>query len=156
LYRGVQGLGFEGLSGPEALEQARRLLAGKAVELSDTSTKLREAQQRLAILQPAAREQAQRLEVIRGEASAAAGERVRGRHRKALLDLMRAARLLAIAGDAERRIRGELLDNGYLVLDAFTPAPRFAVALMLREENQSGSALWHFAEQLKELEINRD
>jgi hypothetical protein len=108
-------------------------------------------------MQPAAREQARQLEVIRGEASAVAGRRVKGQHRKALLALMRAARLLAIAGHAERRIRGELLENGYEVLEAFTPAPRLALPLMLGEESQSGSALWHFAEQLKELgEINRD
>jgi hypothetical protein len=145
----------EGLSGPEALEQAQRLLAGEAIEFSDAPTKIREAQQRLAILQPAAREQARQLEVIRGEASALAGQRVRGRHRKAMIALMRAARLLAIAGNAERRIRGELLENGYQVLEAFTPAPRFALALMLGEESQSDSALWHFAQQLKELGENQ-
>jgi predicted transcriptional regulator len=114
----------EGLSGPQALEQAQRLLAGEAVDdFSDLPSKIRKAQHKLAILEPAAREQAQRLEVIRGEASATAGEHVKARHRKALLELLRAARLLAIASNAERAIRNELLENGYQMLDGLTPAP---------------------------------
>jgi hypothetical protein len=145
----------QGLSGPQALEQAQRLLAGEAVDdFSDAPLKIRQAQHTLTtILEPAAREQAQRLEVIRGEASAAAGERVQVRHRKALLDILRAARLLALASNAELRIRGELLENGYQVLDGLTPPPRFAVPLLLGEEHQSGSALWHFRQQLEELGI---
>jgi hypothetical protein len=143
----------EGLSGQEAIDQAQRLLHGEAVELSDASTKIHEAQQRLAILQLAAREQARRLELIRGEASAAAGERVKVRHRKALLDILRAARLLAMASNAELAIRGELLGNGYQVLDAFSPPPRFAVPLLLGEEHQAGSALWHFHAQLEEMGV---
>jgi hypothetical protein len=143
----------EGLSGQEAIDQAQRLLHGEAVELSDASTKIHEAQQRLAILQLAAREQARRLELIRGEASAAAGERVKVRHRKALLDILRAARLLGLASSAERAIRNELLEGGCQVLDAFTPAPRFAIPLILGEERHSGSAFWHFAQQLEELGI---
>jgi hypothetical protein len=144
----------EGLSGAQALEQAQRLLAGEAVDdFSDVPSKIRKAQHKLAILEPAAREQAQRLEVIRGEASAAAGERVKVRHRKALLDILRAARLLQLASNAELMIRGELLQNGYLIVDAHTPPPRFAVPLLLGEEHQSGSALWHFRQQLEELGI---
>jgi hypothetical protein len=144
----------EGLSGPQALEQAQRLLAGEAVDaFSDAPSKIRQAQHKLSILEPAAREQAQRLEAIRGEASAAAGERVKVRHRKALLDILRAARLLAMASNAELAIRGELLQNGYEILDAYTPPPRFAVPLLLGEEHQSGSALWHFRQQLEELGI---
>jgi hypothetical protein len=146
----------EGLSGPEALEQAQRLLAGEAIDLVDAPTKLREAQRRLAVPQPAAREQARRLELIRGEASATAGEHVKARHRKALVELLRAARLLAIASNAERAIRNDLLENGYQILDAFTPAPRFAIPLILGEEHHSGSAFWHFVQQLEELGINRD
>jgi hypothetical protein len=143
------------LSDPQALETAKRLLAGEAVDddFSDAPSKIRQAQHKLAILEPAAREQARRLEVIRGEASAAAGERVKVRHRKALADILRAAPLLGLAASAERAIRNELLENGYQVLDAFTPAPRFAIPLILGEEHHSGSAFWHFAQQLEELGI---
>src|SRR5580704_8629641 len=144
----------EGLSGPQALEHALRLLAGEEVDdFSDVPSTIRKAQHKLGILEPAAREQAQRLEVIRGEASAAAGERVKVRHRKALLDILRAARLLAMASNAELAIRGELLGNGYQVLDAFSPPPRFAVPLLLGEEHQAGSALWHFHAQLEEMGV---
>lgn len=148
----------EGLSGPQALEQAQRLLAGEEEvdDFSDIPSKVRKAQHKLTILEQAAREQSQRLEVIRGEASAAAGERVKPRHRKALLDILRAARLLAMASNAELTIRGELLENGYQVLDGLTPPPRFAVPLLLGDEHVSGSALWHFRQQLEELGILSD
>jgi hypothetical protein len=146
----------EGLSGPEALEQAQRWLAGEAVDLADAPTKLREAQRRLAVLQPAAREQARRLELIRDEASATAGEHVKARHWTALLELLRAARLLQFASDAERAIRGELLENGYQVLDGCTPAPRFAIPLIMGMEHDANSAFGLFAQQLEELGINGD
>jgi hypothetical protein len=123
-------------------KQAQRLLAGEAVDdFSDAPSKIRKAQHKLAILEPAAREQAQRLEVIRGEASAAAGERVKVRHRKALLDILRAARLLAMASNAELMIRGELLQNGYQILDAYTPPPRFGVPLLLGAETIRDGAM---------------
>jgi hypothetical protein len=56
---------------------------------------------------------------------------------------------LVAAANAERAIRGELLDLGFEALDTFTPAPQLATPLILGDESFYDSAIAHFARQLK-------
>jgi hypothetical protein len=77
----------------------------------DTATKLRELERKTEVIRPAIARQKEAVDLIRGELSAAAARLVRDRHRKALANILDAARALIAASAAERSIRAELLER---------------------------------------------
>jgi hypothetical protein len=119
----------------------------------DTQTKLRELEKKIGILRPAIGKQREIVDRIRGELSVEAARLVQDRHRAALAKLLGAARALVAAGTAERAIRGELLEQGYEIIDSIMPAPRLAAPLILGDESFHDSAIAYFKRQLRELGI---
>jgi hypothetical protein len=137
----------------DAIDVADRMLDGRNIDTRDTPARLRDLSERLAVLRPAVCRQRELVDRLRGELSVEAGKIVQTRHRKALVKILEAARLLAEAGAAERAIRGELLDLGYQSLDAFMPAPRLAALHIMGDESWHDSPISHYRRQLEELEI---
>jgi hypothetical protein len=139
----------------DAIGRADRMLDGQNLaDDRDTQTKLRELEKKIAILRPAIGKQQELVDRIRGELSLEAGRLVQDRHRKALVKILDAARALLSAANAERRVRRELLDLGYEVVESVVPAPRLATPLILGDESFYDSAIANFARQLKDLGIS--
>jgi hypothetical protein len=104
-------------------------------------------------MRPAIGKQQEILDRIRGELSIEAAKMVQAGHRKAMANILDAARALVAAATQERAIRGELLDNGFEVIESILPAPRLAAPLILGDESFPDSAISYFAQQLRELGI---
>jgi hypothetical protein len=138
----------------DAIARADRMLDGQNLaDDRDIQTKFRELEKKIAILRPAIGKQQEILNRIRGELSLEAGRLVQDRHRKALVKILEAARALVAAANAERSIRGELLDLGFEVIESITPPPRFAAPLAIGYESWCDSPLAHFKRHLEELGI---
>lgn len=138
----------------DAIEVAETMLrGGENSDTRDEPVKIRDLQRRIDILKPAAFKAREKLDLIHGQLSFDAGKIVQARHRVALAQILEAARALVAASSAERAIRAELADNGYMPLEHVTPAPRLAAPLILGDESWHDSALSHFRRQLEELGI---
>ena len=138
----------------DAIGRADRMLGGQNLaDDRDAATKLRELEKKIAIIRPAIGRQQELVNRIRGELSLEAGRLVQDRHRKALAKILDAARALVAAANAEREIRGQLLDNGFEVVESIVPPPRLAAPLILGDENFHDSAIAHFVRQLRELGV---
>jgi hypothetical protein len=72
-----------GLSDADALTRAQALLAGESIDFRDGPAKIREAEARLAIVDPAIREASRRFDMVRDKLSNEAAASLRTRHRKA-------------------------------------------------------------------------
>jgi hypothetical protein len=142
-----------GASDENAIEVADQLLAGRDLDGRDTPAKLRDLNERLAILRPAVYRQRELVDRIRGELSVEAGKVVQARHRKALAKILEAARQLVSVAAGERLIRGQLLDHGFEVVESITPPPQLATPLILGDESFHDSAISHFVRQLEDLGI---
>jgi hypothetical protein len=140
----------------DAIETADRMLGGQALaDDRDTQTKLRALEKKIEILRPAIAKQQEIVDRLRGELSVEAAKTVQAKHRKASASLLGAGRAMVAAANAERAIRGELLDLGFEVSESILPAPRLAAALILGDESYHDSAISTFARQLRELGITR-
>jgi hypothetical protein len=140
----------------DAIETADRMLGGQALaDDCDTATKLRSLERKIEVLRPAIAKQQELVDRLRGELSIAAAETVQARHRKALANILEAARALVAAANAERAIRGELLDLGFELSDSVVPAPRLAAPLILGDESFHDSAISFYRRQLEDLGIEK-
>jgi hypothetical protein len=138
----------------DAIGRADRMLGGQ--NLADdrsTQTKLAALEEKIRILRPAIAKQQELVDQFRGELSVEAAKLVQDRHRKALAKILEAARALIAAANAERRIRGELLELGFEAIDSIVPPPRLAAPLVLGDEGFYDSPIAHFKRQLEELGI---
>jgi hypothetical protein len=138
----------------DAIEIADRMLDGQNLAADqDTATKLAELEKKIRIIRPAIARQQEVVDRIRGELSVQAAKLVRDRHRKALANIMVAARALVAAANAERAIRGELLNLGFEAPESILPPPQLAAPLILGDESFHDSAISHFRRQLEGLGI---
>ena len=142
-----------GLSDADALTRAQALLAGESIDFRDGPAKVREAEARLSLVDPAIREAGRRVDLVRDKLSNEAAASLRTRHRKALADLYKAALVLGAAGQVERLIRGELIGAGYDWPEAVLPLPRFSIHMQIGDAGWADSPIATFRRQLEELQI---
>lgn len=139
----------------DAVGRADRMLDGQNLaDDRDTQTKRRELEKKIEIIWPAIVKQSELVDRLRGELSIAACQTLQDRHRKALANILEAARTLIAASAAERAVRAELLDRGFEVVESILPAPRLAAPLILGDERLQDSAISHFRRQLQGLGID--
>lgn len=139
------------IGGDAALEAARRLLDGETIGTDPED--IAALQRRRETLAEARTRQSEIVERLRGELSAQACTARRAVHRKAMADLLSAARALARAAAAEQAVRIELLNRGFVISETIMPAPALAAAVMIGNEGESTSPLATFKQQLASLGV---
>jgi hypothetical protein len=111
----------------DAILLADRMLDSQTLaDDRDTATKLRELEKKIAIIRPAIARQQELVDRLRGELSVEAAKTVQAKHRKALANILEAARDLVAAANAVLVVKNILILASMLSTAAFLAAPATA------------------------------
>ena len=146
---------FGGTLGADAAEADRRaahIIAGGEVDVENRPEKIARLERNKQTLVRGCGPRSEEMARIKSRLSAEACHAVRDRHEAALVEVLRAARVLAAAAGAEAAIRREVHDLGYEPYDHILPVPRFNFLSGL-DETWYDSALSYFRRQLVSLGI---
>lgn len=141
-------------TGDAALAAARRMIeGGDVVPDAGDLAEVPKLERRRATLGAARCRQNEILEKLRSDLSHAACLTKTEAHKKALRDLLSAARLLARCAAVEQAVRREVMDAGFLVSEDVLPTPHLGAGLILGNESSPASPLAMFRRQLEQLGI---
>jgi hypothetical protein len=126
-----------------------------AADIGDSQARIAAARRKLETLGPAIRAQREVVDKVRRELSIVAAKGLQPDHRRALLELLEAARTLSARAEAEREIRVNLFDRGFTTCDSILPPPMLRGSLVIGDEENSTSDLSIFARQLRELGLDK-
>ena len=113
------------------LEAIALIRGGEVTTLRSRRHDLEEMRWGLDIIRRAICEQTEKVEAARSRASAAASIAVKAQHAEALVAVYRAAKALSVAAKAERGVRAQVLEAGFVARDDLLPPPQLAAALWL-------------------------
>jgi hypothetical protein len=140
-------------AGSGVVGRALALLSGAASVPLNPQREIEELRRRRDVVHQAIFAQREIVEAVRSRLSFEAAQAAKEQHTAALLGVLRAARQLAAAAQAERDVRAALMAAGFDSREDLLPPPALGPALLLGSETAIDSPLWSFRRRLEEAGI---